>query len=218
VQQAVWKEGLRAPLFFSLIAISLSGPVAAQDVGQDELRRCASLESPEQKLACFEALAGNAAAPPEGDNGRKADPAPAAATQDGSMTDAADAPPAPPAVQAAPAAPLPAATGGGVETAAVPEDLPTDADGVREDAAPVPGARGQADDVIVATVTRVTKGFNDRLTFYLDDGQVWRQQTRGYIQYPKDRPFEIEISKGMMGDYRLRVGGEGRMTRIVRVE
>ena len=79
-------------------------------------------------------------------------------------------------------------------------------------------AGSTGDEAIVVTVTRVSKGFNDRLTFYLENGQVWRQQTRGYIHYPKDRPFEVEISRGVMGDHRLRVGGEGRLTRVVLVE
>jgi hypothetical protein len=71
---------------------------------------------------------------------------------------------------------------------------------------------------VVATVDRVKRGYGERLSFYFDNGQVWRQSTADYIQYPKDEAFDVEISRGMMGDYRLRVGGEGRMTRIVRVK
>jgi len=82
----------------------------------------------------------------------------------------------------------------------------------------IDGGAQEEDEAIVATVDNVRVGYGRRLIFHFDNGQVWQQRNKDYIVYPKDEPFEVEISRGMMGDYRLRVGGEGRMTRIVRVE
>ena len=57
MQKAVAKEGLRAPLFcFGVVLLLAAGGSAAQTVQQSDLQLCASLETPELKLACFEAL------------------------------------------------------------------------------------------------------------------------------------------------------------------
>ena len=39
-----------------------------------------------------------------------------------------------------------------------------------------------------------------------------------HYQYPKDREFDINITRGIMGDYRMRIGDNGRMVRIRRVK
>jgi len=71
---------------------------------------------------------------------------------------------------------------------------------------------------IIATVMDVTMGRNRLLYFHFENGQVWRQTEVRHFPYPRDQAFEVEIDNGMMGDYQMRVGGEGRMTRIKRVE
>lgn len=76
----------------------------------------------------------------------------------------------------------------------------------------------QEPEVFIETVTEVEQGRNRVLYFHMQNGQVWRQMEPGRLLYPRDRPFRVEISQGGMGEYRLRVEGEGRMTRIVRVE
>lgn len=75
-----------------------------------------------------------------------------------------------------------------------------------------------APEVVTATVERVEARWQRPLVFHFAGGQVWRQMEPGYFPYPKNRPFDVEIRRGMMGDYQLRVEGKGRMTRIVRVE
>ncbi len=75
---------------------------------------------------------------------------------------------------------------------------------------------------VVATVTDVRResGFNGVLYFHLSNGQVWRQATPGYFFFPRDQNtgFDVKISRGVMGDYQLRVDGSGPMTRIKRVK
>jgi hypothetical protein len=57
MQKAVAKEGPRAPLFCLGVAFLIAaGGTAAQTVEKSDLERCASLETSELKLACFEAL------------------------------------------------------------------------------------------------------------------------------------------------------------------
>jgi hypothetical protein len=74
------------------------------------------------------------------------------------------------------------------------------------------------DEVFYATVTEVAKGRNKILYFRFDNGQVWRQLEARTLTYPKNGDFDITITRGMMGDYRMRIGDNGRMVRIRRVK
>lgn len=67
--------------------------------------------------------------------------------------------------------------------------------------------------VVNVTSNRVLR----RLTFEMENGEVWRQVESDRLYYPKDGPFEVVVRRGIMGDYQMRVGGEGRMTRIKRI-
>lgn len=71
---------------------------------------------------------------------------------------------------------------------------------------------------VTAIVSGVTESGSGKLYFHFANGQVWRQIEPRRFHYPKNQAFEVTVSQGMMGDYRLRVGGEGPMTRIRRVE
>lgn len=71
---------------------------------------------------------------------------------------------------------------------------------------------------ITAIVTHVSKGVRGNLYFHLENGQVWRQIEARYVPYPRNQRFNIELTQGMMGDYRVRVEGNGRMIRVRRVE
>ena len=73
-------------------------------------------------------------------------------------------------------------------------------------------------EAVTARVQKVTTGYANKLYFHFENGQVWRQQASGYIRYPKGQAFDVEITRGMMGDYQMRVDGEGRLTRIVRTK
>lgn len=71
---------------------------------------------------------------------------------------------------------------------------------------------------VTATVSDVTKSGSGRLYFHFANGQVWRQIEPRYFSYPRNRAFEVTISQGLMGEYRLRVDGKGQMVRVRRVE
>ena len=73
-------------------------------------------------------------------------------------------------------------------------------------------------DTLTATVNEVTIDRTNRLVFRFANGQVWRQLEPRRFQYPRREAFDVVISRGVLGDYQLRVGGEGRMTRIKRVK
>ena len=72
--------------------------------------------------------------------------------------------------------------------------------------------------VFQATVTEVTTAGYKTLYFHLANGQVWRQIEPRRFSYPKNGDFDVNITRGMMGDYRLRIGDKGRMVAIRRVE
>ncbi len=69
-----------------------------------------------------------------------------------------------------------------------------------------------------AIVVEVIKGSLGHLYFHLDNGNVWQQQEARYFPYPRAGSFDVEIDRGMLGDYQLRVEGRGRMVRIRRVQ
>ena len=81
-----------------------------------------------------------------------------------------------------------------------------------------PGAASRQATSHTVMVTKVTEGIHGVLIFHMDNGLIWRQIERGYFPYPKRRTFTVEIDRGMMGEYRMRVKGQGRMVRIRRLK
>ena len=144
-----------------------------------------------QRLACFEALTARGQPPVE--SIADSDPAPAPLSSDRSEPAAASAP-----VQQSQ---LPRASA----------DLGIEQLESRENEV--------EPDVVVATVVDVTTGGFDHLFFHMDNGSVWRQVEARYFPYPRrSDSFEVEISRGILGEYQMRVEGKGRMVRIRRVE
>jgi len=208
-------EGPRAPLFFSALQILILGSLAnAQSVELSALEICAGLETAELKLACFEAIiaSGKRAANPVSDTSpppmAERTPAIAEVAESGS----------PAATVESEAKPRPGAV---IVTAAGSATVSTPADEFgREHLEKAQNSVEPVPDVLVATVTEVTQGRNRALKFSLANGQVWRQIEPRYFPYPKTGEFDVTISTGMMGEYRLRVGkigDSGRMVRIRRV-
>ena len=249
-------EGPCAPLFYSAAAmLLLFGKITtAQPVDLSTLERCAGLETPELKLACFEAIIANENSPriqaaeavevPVVDE--PAAEVTAAAPELAAAIDEAPAvvvvPESPPAVAAGPASavvtpkPAPAAA----ETS-VPEQLIAAVDEAPEVAPaatvavtsepPAASDFGQEyldrtekkdeepeNEILRATVIEVTRDHNKVLYFHLDNGHVWRQMEVRHFQYPKNDEFDINITRGMMGEYRMRIGDDGRLVRIRRVK
>jgi len=240
MRNVVPKEGPRAPLFFSVIAFLLSANIAtAQTVDLSTLEHCAELETDSLKLACFEAIVSKGkiavtetptadavsstpAVVAEVMNGNES-PAVVEATSQAAESMTAPVVSGVPISSNAPAVDKPVES---VEAA--PRDTKTS---ITTDVAPATGERSVAadlgrehlearsdDEIIKATVVDVTQGFNKDLRFHLANGQVWRQIEARHLQYPKNREFEIEISQGMLGAYRMRIGENGRMVKIRRIK
>jgi len=223
MRRAVLKGGPRAPLFYSVaVLLLLSVNIAtAQSVDLSSLEACTNLETSELKLACFEALtvseggqAPAAAAAPQ-------EPLPeSAATEDALVTAGAAAD-----VAASDVAENLSREDTGEEQAEVgdhPDREPPDepqadvADNLgREDLDEDTDENENAD--VRANVSEVVKGTYDVLYFHFANGQVWRQIEPRRFRYPRDREFEVIISRGMMGDYRLRLDENSPMTPIRRV-
>lgn len=215
----------------------VSLPVMAQDVTQAELAECAAKATAAEKLACYEALTVVTAEAPVEPEAASPDPAAQAPSETETKAEvAADVPAesvrtpdqtviepaaatsvtgAPPAkLRAAPARaavePASAPPAAVESRSAVPDDLGMEhLDHEQEKTEPV---------AVTATVSEVTESHTGRLYFHFSNGQVWRQVEPRRFRYPTEPPFEVTISQGLMGDYRLRVGGEGPMTHIRRVE
>jgi hypothetical protein len=227
-------EGPRAPLFYSGAALLLlfATITKAQTVELSTLEQCAGLETEELKLACFEAIIAGSKAP--------ATPEPEAVDVPLSEPPVAEveaAPEAEPAVEVTKkVAPAGAAAAIAVtaEAAAAPTPVTPEPSSVapaispdRADISrlgeeyldpPKDEEKDKKDEVYYATVTEVSEGRNEVLYFHFDNGQVWRQIEGRHFQYPRSGEFDVRITRGMMGEYRMRIGEKGRMVRIRRVQ
>ena len=79
-------------------------------------------------------------------------------------------------------------------------------------------AAEQAEQGIAFAVSRARQDGERRWIFYMDDGQIWREIEPGTLRFPRSGEFNVVIDRGRMGDYRLRVEGKGRRTRVVRLK
>lgn len=192
-------EGPWAPLFYSAAAfLLLSGKITtAQTVELSALELCAGLETQKLVLACFGAIivAGRAPA------AQLSERAAVVASENVQMS-----------VDPEPRAARVAATTG---TTDVNLRAPSADDDGQQLAVP---DQGEKTKIIKAVVVGVNKGYNRTLYFHLANGHVWRQMEPRHFQYPKRGAFDVNISRGVMGDYRLRIGEKGRMVRVRRVQ
>ena len=236
-------EGPCAPLFYLVATLLLLSAkiTVAQSVDLSSLEICANLETPELKLACFEAIGcgsrttetrqSEAVDSPlseqpvaEIEAVPEAEPPVEVMRQEAPAVDAAaDSTPAAVAtstvaVTTEPAAatlsvtPEPSAT----TVATTPEAVANSQLG--EEHLDRPETKANEDEVFHATVIEVTQGHNRILYFHFDNGQVWRQMEARHLEYPRSGEFDINITRGMMGDYRMRIGDDGRLVRIRRVK
>jgi len=197
---AMRSEGPCAPLFFAVILL-FGDVVAAQSVDMSTLELCASQETSEVRLACFEAIiaAGRASREEEAHTVELPVPEKVSNQADGTS----DKPPP--------------ANGTPMARVVVASEPSANDDFGQEYL--LRSAKKQEEKVsILATVTNVTKGHNKVLYFYLENGHVWRQIEPRYLSYPKEVEFAVKITRGMMGEYRMRIGDDGRMVRIRRVK
>lgn len=213
------RRSLRLAAFISMLVLH-AGRATAEDITQSDLELCAGLETAELKLACFEALTAmggqreaGSVENPENDDVMHAPvpPAPAAVAPEDSSTAELPRPESktagaektdglPPASR-----PAPIVTARTTDTG---EDLGSEQ-----------LARSAGENRTVSmTVIEVSEGRHGILYFHMADGQVWRQIEGRRYRYPKNTAFDVIVSTGMMGDYRLRVEADGPMTRIRRVK
>jgi hypothetical protein len=240
-------EGPCAPLFYLVAALLLLSAkiTAAQSVDLSSLEICADLETPELKLACFEAIVAGSKTPetrqPEAVDSPlseqpvaeieavpEAEPPVEVMRQDAPAVDAVpDSTPAAVATSTVAVAVMtePAAATLSVEpepsgatVAPTPELVANSQLGEEHLDRLETGEKANEDEVFHATVIEVTQGRNRTLHFHFDNGQVWRQMEARHLEYPRNVEFDINITRGMMGDYRMRIGDDGRMVRIRRVK
>ncbi len=165
------------------------------------LKRCATIENPQARLVCYDALAEVVA--PENK------PATAGA-----------APVAPPAVNAAPRQPAPAAAPKSVETPSRKDSFGAERLKREQErkTRTTEEKKKKTDNRISYNVASVRKDGTGRYLFTMQNGQVWRQLEPGYVPVPRSTPFSVTISEGRLGDYKLRIGGKSRLTRVRRVK
>jgi len=182
-----------------VLLLGAAGIGHTQSVDMSELEACAGLATAELKLACFEAIVN---------------------TGKGMLAAEADAPQrAPPLTetQASPAVPVETEALAAKDTAVTAAERPqrrTDDFGSEQ----LGRSKDAGEAVLHATVTAITRGANRALIFHLSNGQIWRQIEPRHFPYPKQREFDVIISTGIMGEYRLQVGDAGRKVRIRRVQ
>ncbi len=191
-------EGPRAPLFFAaIVLLALAAvPTSAQTVERSDLELCFGLESSALKLACFEAII----AASEASDGLTVEDAGLLKPVSGETE-----------IEVRPVEVIsmePAA-------ATLTEDVPLRSDFGQED---LNQSESEEKEIIKAVVSEVTEGRNKVLYFHMTNGHTWRQIEGRYYPYPKSREFDVEITRGGMGEYRMRVDGVGRMVKIRRVK
>lgn len=220
--------------FLLLIFAGLTAlPLLAQPVEQRELDNCAAFEQDAEKLACFERLTyrNRQSQPVAPEREQMPEPEQVAVTRSPEPEQAAVTSSTEPEQVAGTSSTLqsPAALDSSIAPAVRPatqvqQDGELDVTAIPENygrehlpqANPEDSSRASAP--LEATVLRVTEGSRKHLYFHLENDQLWRQLEADYLPYPKNRAFNIEISQGFLGDYRLRVEGSGRLVRIRRVK
>ncbi|MDG2376425.1 MAG: hypothetical protein P8M18_08750 [Woeseiaceae bacterium] len=199
----------------------------SQTVDVSTLEQCIAMETEELKLRCFEAIiAGSTAGEDEKSDPQESPadqtvpaleiPVAAATVGDASDNEAAIVPAT--SAAAAPISEVAIADAESEIPSATVASLPGEEAFGQEHLLRLGKDQEKDDALLRVTVVEVSKGRHDHLYFELDNGQVWRQNEARHFPYPKDVEFDVNITRGMMGDYRMRIGDNGRMVRIRRVK
>jgi len=70
---------------------------------------------------------------------------------------------------------------------------------------------------VMVQVVRTRKHANNIVSYYLKNGQVWRQ-TEGVYAGSLKAPFSAEIKKGTLSGYRMRIEGSKHFVRVRRIK
>ena len=192
-------------------ALFAAAGAAAQTASQRELEACLAIERAITSLDCFETLT------LRGATTQSATPAPAAVEEPAQSRQVAPEPASEMDVgQALEAVVEPTSPEAVAEPS--PDTSPDRLENIGAEQLPGNRREEQERSDIAATVTEVREGPRGNLLFHLENGQVWRQIEARHVPLPGDAPFPVSISRGFFGEYRLRVGGEGRLVRIRRMQ
>lgn len=193
---------LRVPATAVILVLFSQG--ASADLSAD-LRRCALILDSIERLACYDGLSKRAAA---------AVTAPVAATAAAPVSAAATAPAA--TAAAAQGAPPPVAPA--VPPAEPPpETSPAAADADSEDFG-LEEQRAAETKLIRSRIDGIFEGWSGKTEFTLENGQVWRQAAGGKLVARESENPEVEIKRGFMGVYYLKVDGYNPTVKVRRIK
>lgn len=192
---------LRVPATAVILVLFSQG--ASADLGAD-LRRCALILDSIERLACYDGLSKRAAA---------AVTAPVAATAAAPVSAAATAPAA--TAAAAQSAPPPVAPA--VPPAEPPPETSAAADADSEDFG-LEEQRAAETKLIRSRIDGIFDGWSGKTEFTLENGQVWRQAAGGKLVARESENPEVEIKRGFMGVYYLKVDGYNPTVKVRRIK
>lgn len=182
------------------IILVLFSQGASADLSAD-LRRCALILDSIERLACYDGLSKRAAA---------AVTAPVAATAAAPVSAAATAPAA--TATAAQGAPPPA-----VPPAEPPPETSAAAAADSEDFG-LEEQRAAETKLIRSRIDGIFDGWSGKTEFTLENGQVWRQAAGGKLVARESENPEVEIKRGFMGVYYLKVDGYNPTVKVRRIK
>ena len=190
-------------LIFSAILILAASSVLAEDLS-DALHRCRTLEDEAERLTCFDQASQSIEAESEAAVPAALEPAPAELA---------------PAATAAPAVTETPVTAPDLAPASAASDVtaPAASAAITEDEFGLQRKREQEGvQKITSRHDGMFTGWEGDTLFPLENGQVWKQIESGRYSYKADRPM-IEVKRGIMQSYYLKVRGENRTVRVTRI-
>ena len=192
---------LRVPATAVILVLFSQG--ASADLSAD-LRRCALILDSIERLACYDGLSKRAAAAVTAPVAATAAAPVSAAAAPAATAAAAQAAPPPVAPAVPPAEPPP-------ETAPAAADADSEDFGLEEQ-------RAAETKLIRSRIDGIFDGWSGKTEFTLENGQVWRQAAGGKLVARKSENPEVEIKRGFMGVYYLKVDGYNPTVKVRRIK
>jgi pyruvate/2-oxoglutarate dehydrogenase complex dihydrolipoamide acyltransferase (E2) component len=192
---------LRVPATAVILVLFSQG--ASADLSAD-LRRCALILDSIERLACYDGLSKRAAAAVTAPVAATAAAPVSAAAAPAATAAAAQAAPPPVAPAVPPAEPPP-------ETAPAAADADSEDFGLEEQ-------RAAETKLIRSRIDGIFDGWSGKTEFTLENGQVWRQAAGGKLVARESENPEVEIKRGFMGVYYLKVDGYNPTVKVRRIK
>ncbi len=192
---------LRVPATAVILVLFSQG--ASADLSAD-LRRCALILDSIERLACYDGLSKRAAAAVTAPVAATAAAPVSAAAAPAATAAAAQAAPPPVAPAVPPAEPPP-------ETAPAAADADSQDFGLEEQ-------RAAETKLIRSRIDGIFDGWSGKTEFTLENGQVWRQAAGGKLVARESENPEVEIKRGFMGVYYLKVDGYNPTVKVRRIK